>query len=356
MLLPLLNRPLSVSQPTKPAGQPTANFEYIVITNTPDPSAPSPDIQPSPNSAEASPNLPTPAQSPTPYPLLSNGQGEVIPITWGDYPGPASWPSFEIPAPIGIIPAPQSQVNILILGNDYKKKQGSRTDMVMLLTLNPEEGTAAVTSFPRDLYVYAPGWTMMKINTIQPRGGYDLLKLTFEYNFGVRPDYYVNISVDSFADLVNTLGGIDVNVTRGLTDPTYVNGKFSVGTGMHHFDGATAKWYVRSRNTSGDIYRNERQQAVLEALFKKLMSRDAINHAPELYNLYARYVFTDLSLNAILPLSSLASQLYDDPSRVQRYALDLEQAVQTRTPIDGAYILLPDSTKVLELMVKVLEP
>jgi hypothetical protein len=94
----------------------------------------------------------------------------------------------------------------------------------------------------------------------------------------------------------------------------------------------------------------------LEALFKKLMSRDAINHAPELYNLYARYVFTDLSLNAILPLSSLASQLYDDPSRVQRYALDLEQAVQTRTPIDGAYILLPDSTKVLELMVKVLEP
>lgn len=356
MLLPLLDRPLSATQPTEPAA-PTQNFFYVVITNTPDLAQPAPEPTEEPASGDQQAGPPQPELIPTAYSLLVNeGTGATIPITWGDYPGPSSWPSYDIPPPAGLLPAPESQINILLLGNDYKRKQGARTDMVMLLTLNPDEGSATLTSFPRDLYVYAPGWSLMKLNTIQPRGGYELLKLTFEYNFGVRPDYYANISVDSFVLLINRLGGIYVDVPAALSDPTYVNGKFSVGPGLQFMDGPKAKWYVRSRATTGDLYRNQRQQAVLEAIFKRLMSADAIAKAPQLYNLYASYVVTDLNLNAILPLAPLARELYADTGKVRRYNLDLDQAAQTFTPIDGAYILLPDPEAVQALMREVLKP
>ncbi len=299
---------------------------------------------------------PTPViGSPTPYPLLVNPNNETIPITWGNYPGPSSWPSLPIPPPVGIIPKPDGQINILLLGNDYRPRLGARTDTIVLLTLNPNSGTAAVTSFPRDLYVYAPGYTMMKINSIQPMGGYDLIKTTFEYNFGVRPDYYVNVSMEGFVAVINALGGVRVYNPTPLSDPTYAGGKYSLSTGWHTLNGLTAKWYVRSRSTSNDFARTERQQAVLEAIFKKLLSIDGVNRAPELYNLYTRYVFTDIELEDITPLIPLALQLADT-SRVDRLTVKPGMVTTTRLPISGAYILLPDQTKILELMLEALNP
>ncbi len=299
---------------------------------------------------------PTPViPTPTPYPLLVNPNNETIPITWGDYPGPTSWPSLPIPPPLGVIPKPEGQINILLLGNDYRPRLGSRTDTIMLLTLNPANGTATVTSFPRDLYVYAPGYTMMKINTVQPMGGYDLLKMTFEYNFGVRPDYYVNVSMEGFVAVINALGGVRVYNPTPLSDPSYAGGKFSLSTGWHTLNGLTAKWYVRSRTTSNDFARVERQQAVLEAIFKKLLSIDGINRASELYNLYSRYVFTDIKLENITPLIPLAVQL-SDTSRVSRLTVKPGMVTATRLPISGAFILLPDQTKILQLMLEALNP
>ncbi|MBI3160029.1 MAG: LCP family protein [Chloroflexi bacterium] len=297
----------------------------------------------------------TPAGSPTPFPLLVNQRGETIPVTWGKYPGPSSWPSVPIPPPVGIIPLPDGQINILLLGNDYRRKLGARTDTILLLTLNPDAGTASVTSFPRDLYVYAPGYSMMKINAIQPTGGYELLKTAFEYNFGVRPDYHVNIGMEAFIKVIDTLGGIRVYVTKPLSDPSFAGGKYSVGEGWITMNGKTAKWYVQSRATSSDFDRAERQQAVLEAIFKRLLSLDGLNRASELYNLYHRYVVTDIQLEDLLPLIPLAAQL-SDTSRVERYAIKPGMVQVVRLPVSGAYVLIPDQIKVLELMLQALEP
>lgn len=338
-------------------------------TNTPDVPLPTPNPEfltatPLADTAtlEAAPvriiGLPAPAGlntgSPTPYPVLVNSRNETIPVTWGDYPGPTTWPSLPIPPPLGIIPKPDGQINILLLGNDYRRKLGARTDTILLLTLNPETGTATVTSFPRDLYVYAPGYTMMKINSIQPTGGYELLKTTFEYNFGVRPDYYVNISMDAFVQVIDTLGGIRVYVATPIYDPDFADGKYSYGTGWHHMDGNAARWYARSRSTSSDFARGERQQAVLEAIFRRLLSLDGINRAGELFNLYSRYVYTDIELADILPLAPLATQLADT-TRVERLAVKPGMVTVSRLPISGAYILIPDRTKILLLMLEVLD-
>lgn len=292
---------------------------------------------------------------PTAYPLLVNQSGNQIPVTWGNYPGPTSWPAIPIPPPVGIIPKPEGQINILLLGNDFRRKLGARTDTVILLTLNPETGTASVTSFPRDLFVYAPGYTMMRINTVQPTGGYELLKTTFEYNFGVRPDFYVNISMTAFVDVIDSLGGINVYVHEPIYDPTFAGGKYDLGVGWVHMDGKMAKWYAQSRQTSSDFSRLQRQQAILEAIFKRLLSVDGISRADELYSLYQRFVFTDLELADVTPLIPLALKL-SDTTLIDRYTVKSGMVEAIRLPISGAYVLIPNQTKILEMMIDALAP
>lgn len=195
----------------------------------------------------------------------------------------------------------------------------------------------------------------MKINTVVPRGGYDLLFDTFEYNFGVRPDFYVNISRDAFKDVIDSLEGIDVYVPVALDDPVYANGKFSVEVGWTHMDGATARWYVSSRATSDDFSRNERQLIVLEAIFKKLLSRNGINRASEIYRIYKDQVWTNLTLNDLLPLIPLAGKL-SDTRRITKFTINNRHVTATTSPTTGAFILLPDNDKILEKMILVLSP
>jgi LCP family protein required for cell wall assembly len=302
-------------------------------------------------------NTPIQTRTPTltPYPVVYNEKGTSIPNTWGAYAGPQTFPSTPIPPPIGLLPKPEGQVSIVLLGNDHRPKLGTRTDAIMLLTLNPEQGTASIVSFPRDLYVYAPGWSMLKLNTVMPRGNWELLAQTFEYNFGVRPDFYINISMTFFEEVVDSLGGIDVVVTQPLSDPTYAGGRFSVSAGLVHMDGRTARWYVRSRNTSNDILRAERQQEVLKAIFLKLMSRDGVARAPELFARYSRWVATNLTLGDVLPLTPLALKL-TDTTRITRYAIGFDQTTEWRTPIDRAYVLLPDQLAILQIILQAISP
>ena len=299
--------------------------------------------------------LPTLIPSSTPYPLLYNYNGAAIPITWEDYPPPTTWPSTLVPPPMGLLPKPDDQINIIILGNDFRPRKGARTDVIMLLSLNPGAGTASLISFPRAMYVYAPGWTMMPLHTVQPRGGYDLLFETFRYNFGVRLDRYINISMKNFEAVVDSIGGIDVEVAEYLSDPTYAGGKFSVEPGLVHMNGRMARWYARSRMTSSDFARAPRQQALMKAVFIKLMRIDAQSRVPELYTKYLNNVVTDLTLSDLLLFIPLAGRLLDT-SRVSQYAINLDHVSAWTTPVDGAYVFLPDREAILALLLKASAP
>jgi LCP family protein required for cell wall assembly len=311
------------------------------------------------NAADPSPELTsTNTPMPTGLPLLVNPDtGETISVTWGDYNYPTIWPSLPVPPPLGVIPKPEGQVNIIILGNDRRSgTSGTRTDTIMLLTLNTIEGTASVTSFPRDLWVYAPGLTMLKFNTVWARGGYGVLFDTFEYNLGVRPDFYININRNVFVEVVDALGGIDVYVPYPLSDNTFAEGKFSVEEGWVHMDGRMARWYVSSRNTSSDFHRLDRQQAVLRALFIRLFSLDGVNRAEEIYNHFSGLVQTNLTLNDLYALAPTATQLYTDMGRVSRFAIGFDHVIQERTPESRAYILIPKQQDILQIMINALTP
>lgn len=293
---------------------------------------------------------PTPAFIPTQYarpglsPTLNTSQ------TWGSYPGPSVNPPLAIPSPVGIIDQPENQINILIMGSDQRPYEGGyRTDVLLLLTLNPDNGTATLTSFPRDLFVYIPGWTMERINTAQARGGFELTAQTFEYNFGVRPDYWVLINFTGFILLINSLGGIDVLASQTLTDTRDGYGYYTVPAGSIHMDGDTALWYARSRGSSSDFDRTRRAQEIIQAIFFRVISLDGVARAPELYQQYDSTMTTNLTLENILPLLPLATQLAAS-SNIIRYAIGSSHVTPWVNPYNGAQVLLPNREAILDIM------
>ncbi len=239
---------------------------------------------------------------------------------------------------------PEGVVNIVLIGTDWREGGGARSDVMMLISIHKLQGTVSVVSFPRDLYVDIPNHGMDRINVAKGYTGYDGLFDTFEKNFLVRPDHYISTNMQGFTSIINTLGGVDVYVAQGIQDrcdlPQAKRGICSYGVGTTRMDGKTALWYVRSRYTSSDLDRLRREQEVLKGVLVKLLSLNAVERAPELYVTYHNSVETDLKVEDILPLLPVAAQL-SDSSRIQRFAVGIDQVTATRTDT-GAAVLMPD--------------
>ena len=269
-------------------------------------------------------------------------------------PLPENTPTSPAQTPIPYI---DGQVRIMILGSDWRPNSGSRTDVMMLLSINPKDGTATVLSFPRDLYVFIPGHGGYdRINTPMGYGDFPMLQDTLEYNFGVRPDYYILTNFQGFVGIINSLDGIYVNVGAYLTDacdlPQGVGGYCSVSPGLTYMDGATALWYVRSRYSSSDLDRTRRAQEVMLGLFNRLMSFNAILRIPDLYRQYQNSVVTDLGVDDILPLVPVASQILNDTSLLRRYAIGYGEVTPYVVPDTGAQVLLPNYELIHEIILQ----
>jgi polyisoprenyl-teichoic acid--peptidoglycan teichoic acid transferase len=253
------------------------------------------------------------------------------------------------------LPLPEGQVEILLLGSDWRPNAGYRTDVIMLVSINTKKATVSVVSFPRDLYVTIPGWTTQRINTAQPRGGFEMMADTFDYNFGVRPQYYVMTNFQGFKSIIDSLGGVTVNVGQGLNDtcdlPQARNGYCQVNPGRVTMNGETALWYVRARKTTSDFDRTRRAQEVIYGIFSKMMSLNAITRLPELYNTYTRSVETNMGIEDIAPLLQVAPQILSDSDRVSRYAVGRNEVTPYRTE-SGAAVLLPNYEAITKLIIE----
>ena len=245
---------------------------------------------------------------------------------------------------------PDNQMNIVLLGSDQRPNDnGFRTDVIMLATVNREEKTVNLTSLPRDLYVYQPGVTSDKINTTFQNGGFEVMARMFEYNFGVIPDYYALINFSGFEQLIDTIGGIDVNVAVKLKDHRDKHGQFTVKPGVNHMDGETALWYVRSRKTTSDFDRARRQQEVIQALVKKLLTLDNLTtNAPKIYKQLGETVETNMGLNQMLGLIPTALQ-FNNPDAFGRYVVDDSMVTEWIDPY-GSLVLLPHQEEIREVM------
>jgi LCP family protein required for cell wall assembly len=249
---------------------------------------------------------------------------------------------------------PEGQMNIMVLGSDYRPGGGSRTDVIMLVSLNTKKGTVSVISFPRDIYVYVPGRGMDRLNTPYAYEGFPLLADTMEYNFGVRPDYYMITNFYGFKSIINTLGGLNVYVGAYLRDKCDLpaadgQGYCSVSSGTVWMDGDTALWYVRSRYSTSDLDRTRREQEVMDAFFRRMMSLNAVSRASELYSQFSNSVETNLTLTDLLPLVSMAPALLSDDSLISRHLIGADLLTNWVTE-GGAQVLVPDRKGIWELI------
>jgi LCP family protein required for cell wall assembly len=292
---------------------------------------------------------PTPFQPLAPTPL----PGDVSLPGPTNTPLPSPTPVFTQAAPLAEQPALAqlpNQINILLLGADRRPwDQQFRTDTIMLVTLNPELGRVNITSFPRDLYIPIPGFGTGRINTAWTYGGYPLLKQTFEHNFGIKIDYFALVEFSSFKKVIDDLGGLTVNVGEMVSD--YRSGYWvTIPAGVTVMDADTVLWYVRTRKTTNDIARNRRQQEVLQAIFEKLISMDALRRAPEFYEKYSGSLRTDLTLLDVLRWLPFAVKIAESRN-IHQYYLTYQHVYDVITP-EGAMVLAPQPDAMMQVIRK----
>jgi LCP family protein required for cell wall assembly len=242
--------------------------------------------------------------------------------------------------------------NILLLGSDNDSKfnfPALLTQVMMIVHIDPAHHSVSLVSIPRDSWVYVPEvGGMHKIDqafflgAIQHNNfddGVRLARLTVEKDYGITIDRYAWVGLSGFASVIDTLGGVDIDVTHPIVDDTYpydtsnsndpyAYQRLYLVPGPQHLDGQEALEYVRSRHADliGDIGRTERQQQVLSALKKKLTPVNVTTHLTQLIADVQGKVYTDVSEQEMLAFANFGRDLPD--SAVQHLSLGPGQGNQ----------------------------
>lgn len=177
-------------------------------------------------------------------------------------------------------------INILLIGNDSRENgEDGRSDAMILLSISSKTKTIQMTSLLRDMYVEIPGHDGNRLNAAYAYGGPELLMETIERNFEIPVNRYVLVNFEAFANLVDAVGGVDLELTND--EVQYVNGylvEYNMLTGrpegtdyldaslsgMIHLNGPQALAYSRNRYIGTDFGRTERQRKILSAVIKNL--------------------------------------------------------------------------------------
>ena len=249
------------------------------------------------------------------------------------------------------------RINVLLLGIDRRGGTGwgYRTDAILVITVDPTAKTAGILSIPRDLQVTIPDIGEDRINTVNvygylqhyPGEGPALLKRTIEDSFGISIDYYIMADYDGFKQIVDALGGLDVDVPITLHDTQYPDPKpddphayktIHFEPGWQHMDGERALEYVRSRMSTSDADRSRRQQQILLAIHERALSTNLIPELPELAMILMDAVSTDITLEEMIEMARLATHI--DTANLKQVIIE-DPLVYDHRREDGAAVLLP---------------
>lgn len=196
--------------------------------------------------------------------------------------------------------------NILLLGVDARpddEDESSRADSMMLISFDREHGCIKMTSFLRDSWVYIPiADKKQRLNAACTYGGYSGVVDTIEYNFGVQIDGYVVADFEMFKIMVDSIGGVEVDVTekeaKEVTNHPGRYGDVTLEAGTHTLTGEQALAYCRIRKIDTDWKRTERQRTVIQQIIKGVVSSGPVGAYKAASNV-APYIQTDLSKSEI---------------------------------------------------------
>jgi len=287
-------------------------------------------------------------------------------------PNPTDQASLSLSSPLqsDTGPTPQvwdgaGRVTILAMGLDSRDWEDngegpSRTDSLILFTVDPATRTAGMLSLPRDLWVNIPGYGYGKINTAhfigdaygEPGGGSGLTVKTVEEFLGVDINYYARIDFNAFERFVDEIGGIEIDVPEEISvDPIGPGNTVTLQPGLQTLDGPTTLAYARNRETIGsDFDRAERTQQVVLGIRNKVLKLNMlpklVTKAPVLYSELSSGVNTNLSLEEMVKLAWLAAQI--PPENIKRGVIAPDMVTNSWSP-EGFEILLPDTDKIRQL-------
>jgi polyisoprenyl-teichoic acid--peptidoglycan teichoic acid transferase len=258
---------------------------------------------------------------------------------------------------------------ILVIGSDHSThptRRGNRlADTIMLIRTDPEHHTMSYLSIPRDLEVDVPGYGHEKINSTLPLGGPQLAIRTVREAFGFEINHIILLDMTSFKDVIDALGGIDVDVRSPAVtkyECPYPSaercrrwGGWRFGRGIQHMDGKRARIYARLRQNDlnpgeGDLNRTGRQQQVLQATLGKMVGAGTFIRLPFVGDELVSPLTTDLSTPQVFQLGWLRFRSSKDRTIYCRLGVSGDgddnaevvlmfsgrSAVQPPSPISGA--------------------
>lgn len=227
--------------------------------------------------------------------------------------------------------------NILLCGEENMSGAiRGRTDSIILVTINKEEKTLRMVSFMRDLYVPIEGYKNNKLNAAYAIGGMPLLVSTIENNFNIKIDGYVLVDFSQFENIINMLGGVDIELTQKevnyLNSSNYISDEKSrnLKVGVQRLNGSQALGYSRIRHVAtkdglnNDFGRIWRQKQVLLSLYEEYKEISYLEMIDLLPNILET-VTTNLTKEELVELGLVVLSMKDSP---------LEQ---TYVPFEGYY-------------------
>ncbi len=240
---------------------------------------------------------------------------------------------------------PGEPLNLLLIGSDARGETGARSDTLIFMSINFVDRRVYMVSIPRDTRVIIPGRGQDKINAAYAYGEADLAIRTTEEFLGAAIDSFVEIDFEGFKELVDALGGIEIDVKTAIHDesPGY---NMNIPAGRQEMDGETALNYVRYRHGDSDFSRTERQQAFLRALAANTLQARTIFKLPRLINIFDEHVSTDLSEREMIALGNWLREL-------PRNRLETVTLMGASTMIGGISFVEPDRLFLAEVMARI---
>lgn len=245
---------------------------------------------------------------------------------------------------------PDNWVNILLLGSDVKyTNQYGRTDSMIVLSVNLATKQAKLTSFMRDIWVSMDGRSKTgKLNSACIYGGPALVMRTINECFGLNLQYYALVNLSSMAEIIDLLGGLDLNVTeaemnalnKGLFDLSPLSGmeKLEEYGENVHLNGNQATAFARIRKIDSDYKRTERQRYVLTQIAKRLQQESAGTIVSVIMKLLS-CVETNMNMTQLMTIAAAGLQM--DMDSIPQFRVPADNTFQSGT-FDGVWCIKVD--------------
>lgn len=216
--------------------------------------------------------------------------------------------------------------NLALLGDGGFQRDGAGlVDTIMIASIDHKKNAVTLLSIPRDYYVGKNGIGIGKINELYVANrngkGYEAYQDALGKIANLDVHYYVRVDFNAFVEIIDSLGGITVDVQQAIYDPQYPNARdtgfdpFRINAGVQEMDGETALKFARSRHNqyapSGDFDRAARQQQILGAIQQKALSMDVLTSPTTLKNVYDAVesnMDTNMTWRELLALAEFGDQ------------------------------------------------